>query len=190
MRQRSMVGVVTRGRAGLGSFPTPQMNSSGKERRRLVQEEVRAAVEETRTVEAVGMKQQGAWTRWENAVQRKVTWAELWTAEPHHIKFLIQAVYDVLPSPSNLHTWGLAETQHQHAICVPSEEPCNTSSAAAPANLEMDGTAGGMIKFLRPSLSSAKNLCGQSSSDPPRKPSPLSELGSGQHLPEEYVQES
>ncbi|KAK0134264.1 Zinc finger BED domain-containing protein 4 [Merluccius polli] len=105
LRQRCLVGVVTRGRAGLGSFPSPQMNTRGKERRRLVQEEVRAAVEETRTCKAVGMKQQ-----WENAVERKVTWAELWKAEPHRIKFLIQAVYDVLPSPSNLHTWGIAET--------------------------------------------------------------------------------
>ena len=110
MRQRNMVGVVTHCRTGLGSFPTPQMNSSGKGGRRLVQEEVRAAVEEKRTVKAVGMKQQGAWTRWENAFERKVTWAELWKAEPHRIKFLIQAVYDVLPCPSNLHTWGLAET--------------------------------------------------------------------------------
>ena len=110
LRHRSLVGVVTRGRAGLGSFPTPQMNTRGKEGRRLVQEEVRAAVEETRTCKAVGMKQQGAWTRWENAVERKVTWAELWKAEPHRIKFLIQAVYDVLPSPSNLHIWGIAET--------------------------------------------------------------------------------
>ncbi|KAK0151167.1 hypothetical protein N1851_007647 [Merluccius polli] len=71
LRQRCLVGVVTRGRAGLGSFPSPQMNTRGKERRRLVQEEVRAAVEETRTCKAVGMKQQGAWTRWENAVERK-----------------------------------------------------------------------------------------------------------------------
>ena len=55
------------------------------------------------------MKQQGAWTRWENAVERKVTWAELWKAKAS-IKFLIQAVHDVLPSPSNLHTWGIAET--------------------------------------------------------------------------------
>lgn len=86
------------------------MNTKGKEGRHLVQEEVRAAVEETRTCKAVGMKQQGAWTRWENAVERKVTWADLWKAEPHRIKFLIQAVYDVLPSPSNLHTWGIADT--------------------------------------------------------------------------------
>ena len=85
MRQRSMVGVVTRGRAGIGSFPTPQMNSCGKEGCRLVQEEVRAAVEETRMVKAVGMKQKGAWTRWENTFERKATWADLWKAEPHSI---------------------------------------------------------------------------------------------------------
>ena len=44
MRQRSMVGVVTRGRAGIGSFPTPQMKSCGKEGCRLVQEEVRLSI--------------------------------------------------------------------------------------------------------------------------------------------------
>ena len=70
------------------------------------------------------------------------------------------------------------------------EEP-GPSSAAAPGPLEMDGTAGGMIKFLRPSLkSSAKDLCGRNGSDPPRKPLPLSEVGSSQPLPEEHVQES
>ena len=82
----------------------------GKERRQLVQNEVRAAVEEERSSRAVGMRQQGAWTRWEQAVERKITWTDLWRAEPHRIKFLVQAVYDVLPSPSNLHCWGLADT--------------------------------------------------------------------------------
>lgn len=62
------------------SFPIPQMNTiRRKEGCHLVQEEVRAAVDETRTCKAVGMKQQGAWTRWENAVERKVTWAEFWS---------------------------------------------------------------------------------------------------------------
>lgn len=43
-------------------------------------------------------------------VEGKVTWSETWKAEPHRIKFLIWAVYNVLPSPSNMHTWGLAES--------------------------------------------------------------------------------
>ena len=97
------MGVVTRGHAGLESFAIPQTNTRGKEGRHLLQEEVRAAVDETRSCKAVGMRQQGAWTRLENAVERKGTWTELWRTEPHRIKSLIQAVYDVLPSPSNLH---------------------------------------------------------------------------------------
>ncbi|KAK0142289.1 hypothetical protein N1851_020023 [Merluccius polli] len=51
------------------------------------------------------MPQQGACTRWKQALERKVSWAELWK-ESHCIKFLIQAVYDILLRPSNLHIWG------------------------------------------------------------------------------------
>ena len=55
--------------------------AKGKERRRLVQEEGRVAVEEERSSKTVGMSQQGAWTRWEQAVERKVMWTDLWQAE-------------------------------------------------------------------------------------------------------------
>lgn len=96
LRHRRLVGVVTQGRAGLGSFQAPHVNlSRRKKRNSFVQEEVRSC-------RAVGMKQQGAWTRWEK-IDRKVTWMELWKAEPHRIKFLILSVYNVMPSPSNLH---------------------------------------------------------------------------------------
>lgn len=67
-------------------------------------------VEENRSCRAVGMRQQGAWTRWKNTLERNLTWTEIWRAEPHRIKVPIQAVYDVLPSPSNLHAWGLRES--------------------------------------------------------------------------------
>lgn len=40
----------------------------------------------------------------------KIMQFDLWQAEPHRIKFLVQAIYDVLPTSSNLHTWGLADT--------------------------------------------------------------------------------
>lgn len=52
------------------------------------------------------MGQQGAWTRWENVLQRKITWSNIWKADFHRTRFLVQAVYDVLPSPANLHVWG------------------------------------------------------------------------------------
>ena len=79
LRQKDLVGVVAHGRAGLGLFPTPrQRECKGKEKRRQIQEEVRAAVEEERSSRAVGQRQQGAWTRWEQAMDRKVTWTDLW----------------------------------------------------------------------------------------------------------------
>lgn len=56
-----------------------------------------------------GMRQQGASTLWERATELKVTWTELWRSVPQRLKFLDQAVYDVLPSPSNLFCWGKVE---------------------------------------------------------------------------------
>ncbi len=105
-----LVGVVARCRAGLGSFSTPHIDTfKGKERRCLVQEEVSSGrggekLQDSRNEAARCL------IRWENAIERKVTWAGLWKAEPQRIKFLIQAVYDVLPSPSNLHIWGKVES--------------------------------------------------------------------------------
>ncbi|XP_049897834.1 uncharacterized protein LOC126388657 [Epinephelus moara] len=110
LQHSELVGTVASGRSGLGSNPRPHLiKAQGKERRQLIQEEVRAGVEEARCTRTVGMRQQGAWTRWEEAADRKISWTELWRSEPHRIKFLIQSVYDVLPSPSNLLRWGLAE---------------------------------------------------------------------------------
>lgn len=106
-----LVGSVAAGRAGFGCFPRPRYDlARGKERRRLIQDEIRAEVEEERYTKMAGMSKQGAWTRWEQVDPRRITWAELWKAEPLRIKFLVQSVYDVLPSPANLHTWGLADT--------------------------------------------------------------------------------
>ncbi|XP_063080140.1 uncharacterized protein LOC134470047 [Engraulis encrasicolus] len=111
LRHSTLVGTVATGRAGLGSIPKPCFSKAkGKERRKLIQEEVRAEVEEARLSRVVGMSKQGAWTKWEHVTNRKITWTELWKAEPHHFKFLVQSVYDVLPSPANLFTWGLTNS--------------------------------------------------------------------------------
>lgn len=57
-------------------------------------------------------RQQGAWTNWEHASTRKITWTELWKSEPARLKFLIQSVYDVIPChPTCI---AAAEQKHQH----------------------------------------------------------------------------
>ncbi len=43
-------------------------------------------------------------------MDRKISWTELWKAEPYRIQFLIQSVYDVVSSPTNLFSWGLKDT--------------------------------------------------------------------------------
>ncbi|XP_024141063.1 uncharacterized protein LOC112154399 [Oryzias melastigma] len=109
-----LVGNIAVGRAGLGRFVKPSYNKArGRERRQMVQDEIRAEVEEERRIKMVAMYQQGAWTKWEHVEERRITWSELWRCEPQHIKFLIQSVYDVLPSPTNLQRWGLSDT----ALC-------------------------------------------------------------------------
>nr|XP_061785060.1 uncharacterized protein LOC133576095 [Nerophis lumbriciformis] len=111
LRHGVLVGAVAVGRAGLGSHTRPRYDKAqGRERRLMVQGEIRAEVEEERRSKTVAMRQQGAWTNWDHASTRKITWTELWKSEPARLKFLIQSVYDVLPSPSNLHCWGLVET--------------------------------------------------------------------------------
>lgn len=90
------------GGCSLGSIPTPHVNTStGKARCQLVQEEVRAAVEEKRACKMVWMRQQEAWSRWENAVKIRVMWVARWRAAPQWIKFLRGS------SPST-RDWGAA----------------------------------------------------------------------------------
>lgn len=110
LQHKVLVGAVAKGKFGLGSLEVPHFNKAqGRERRQLIQDYIRAVVEEERMSRAVAMRQQGAWTRWEQVMERKITWNDLWRMDSESIKFLIKAVYDILPSPSNLHRWGLEE---------------------------------------------------------------------------------
>lgn len=77
LRQKALVEAVATGSAGVGCFPKSQVNQVwDKVRYHLLQEEVRAGVEEEYVGRSVG---QGAWTRWESTVQ---------------------AIYDCPPDPS------------------------------------------------------------------------------------------
>lgn len=59
----------------MGSHPQPSYEKAqGKDKRQLVLEEVQAGVEEERTSKMVGMQQQEAWTSWEGALDRQMTW--------------------------------------------------------------------------------------------------------------------
>ena len=110
LRHKAILGSIAKGRAGLRFFPSTHTNSvKGKERRQLIQE-VCEGVEEVRYGKMVGLSQQGAWTSWEDVEKNRITWSDCWRLDFSEIRFLIKSVYDVLPSPTNLHIWGKRET--------------------------------------------------------------------------------
>lgn len=103
----ALVGTVTFSCAGLGSFTTTLYNrAQGKDRHQLVQIDVRAWVKELHGSQIVGICQQCARTIWEQALDLKISWSKLWQTKSYHMKFLIQFIYDLLPSISILFSWG------------------------------------------------------------------------------------
>ncbi|KAK3733166.1 hypothetical protein RRG08_046087 [Elysia crispata] len=71
----------------------------------MVSNEVRLNEDSRRFQKAVQQPQQGQWTNWDNALQKFLTWNEIWHMAPFRISFLI----DLLPSNANLVRWGKRE---------------------------------------------------------------------------------
>ena len=119
LRHKDIVGAVCIGRQGLGTAHTPRWRGAdAAERRQLVQKDVRQREEESRHVRAVEMGKQGEWTKWDTE-QRKLPWNQIWSATPWQLKFLLRSVYDVLPTPTNLCTWGLSAEPNCHMCSKP-----------------------------------------------------------------------
>lgn len=96
LHHADIVGSVAQGRLGLGCSTRPNWQQAHpKERRCMVQREVRKVEEESRQVKAVAMNKQGSWTKWESVRERALTWQDIRSMEAHRIKFLLCSVYGV-----------------------------------------------------------------------------------------------
>ena len=105
--QKEVIGLTQSGRMGLGINKVQWWSKvSGKNRRDLVIQEVRNEENKSRYVKAVQQSQQGQWTNWDEALQRTVTWNDLWQMAPLRVSFILRATYDLLPSRTNLVKWG------------------------------------------------------------------------------------
>ena len=112
-----IIGTVANGKVGLGLHPQRWWSKeSTLNRRKMVSEEIHHLEEVGRFATVVGQRKQGAWTKWESAKDRAVTWNDLKHMEPKKLSFLIKAVYDVLLTPVNLHAWGLI-TSDRCRVC-------------------------------------------------------------------------
>ena len=75
----------------------------------MVINEIRLIEISRRVQKAVQQPQQGQWTNWDNALQKSLTWNEIWHMAPLRISCLIRSVYGLLPSNPNLVRWGKKE---------------------------------------------------------------------------------
>ena len=109
LKHRDIVGITAVGRQGIGATKTVLWSRSDqKERRAMIQSEIRRTEEHARQAKAFEMGAQGAWTTW-NTTDRKLSWADIWKYQPQRLSFLLRSVYDLLPSPANLARWGLID---------------------------------------------------------------------------------
>ena len=100
-----IVGIPNKGKEGLGLNPRKYYSSSSKkEKRSMVVQTVREAEEDRRIVKMTSLAKQGAHTRWE-VPQKKLSHKEIISRSETSIKFLVKAVYDLLPTPSNKNIW-------------------------------------------------------------------------------------
>ncbi|GFO24305.1 reverse transcriptase [Plakobranchus ocellatus] len=107
LKRKEVIGQTQTDCRGLGSTTAKWWSKTeGKEKRDMIIDEIRNKVDSTRVQKAVQQPQQGQWTNWDTALQRSLTWNDIWNMAPLRISFLIRSVYDLLPSNANLVRWG------------------------------------------------------------------------------------
>ena len=107
MNFKEMIGQTQTSQRGLGAKKMEKWSkATGKSKKDMVLQELRRDEEAKRIQKAVQQSQQGQWTTWENAIQRSLSWNDLWHMAPLRISFILRSVYDILPSNTNLVKWG------------------------------------------------------------------------------------
>ena len=111
LKHKDLIGAVSQNRAGLGSLDEFKRfeKADSKQKKYMIEQEIRAMEDEARSARAVSMRSQGAWTKWESAAKTNLSWNDLWRMEPLRIKFLLRSTYDLLATPTNMVKWGKAE---------------------------------------------------------------------------------
>src|SRR5215475_8797733 len=92
---RDVMGETQTNRQGLGFGSEKRVwwsKATDQEKRQLVIQEVRNDAENARHQIAVQQGQQGQWTTWEDAMQRSLSWSDIWHLAPLRLGIVIRAV--------------------------------------------------------------------------------------------------
>jgi ribA/ribD-fused uncharacterized protein len=136
LMHKDVVGTVVHGREGLGCTPRQSWyGANTKQRRQLVEAEVKSMQEEKRVVRAASMKKQGSWLNWESIQAKRTSWKDLMAMEPLQISFRLRSIYDLLPSPSNLCLWNLTDSPN----CKLCDKPANLKHILSSCKTSLTG---------------------------------------------------
>ena len=129
LAMREVMGHTQTTRQGLGMTSMRWYSQTkGKERRDMVIDEIKKKEQSARYTKAVQQPMQGQWTNWDDALQRSLSWSDIWSMAPLRLSFIIRSTYDVLPSNTNLVLWGKADD--------PNCPLCMTEQVAKPQTME------------------------------------------------------
>lgn len=87
LKQKAPAGAMATGRRGLDFFLMTQVSKAWDTR-----DTSDSRKKFKQVSREVGLRLQGAWTRWEGTLQYKVTWSNIMQADFHHVRFLVHAV--------------------------------------------------------------------------------------------------
>ena len=122
VKMKEIIGATQTNRHGVGFGPQRKWwsKATNKERRELTVEAIKDQAEAERFQTAVQQSQQGQWTTWEDALQRSLSWNDIWHMAPLRLSFIIRSIYDQLPTANNLTKWNLSKDT-KCALCDENE---------------------------------------------------------------------
>ena len=96
-------------RAGFGLISNPEASPKhAYAYRKLLTSMVEEAQEGKYQAKAVQLSVQGQWTKWCSCVRMDLSWKTLLAMPQQLLTFCLDAMYNTLPSPSNLHHWHIS----------------------------------------------------------------------------------
>ena len=117
LRIEEIGGIPNRGREGLGLRHRQYYSKSTlRVQRTLIVNKVRTAEEERRQVKIAGLSKQGASLSWD-VPQKVIKDHDLLTLPETRLQFMVKAVYDLLPTPSNKNKWFKTE-ENRCKLCL------------------------------------------------------------------------
>ena len=163
LKFKEIMGYHQTNRAGLGSFSTPEVPPKrSHEYRKLISSLIEESDENRFEAKAVQLSMQGNWVKWCNFVRFDLSWNTLLALPQSLISFCINATYDTLPSPSNLHRWSIS-TEKSCYLC--NKTICTTAHVLGGCKVALeqgrftyrhDSVLSVIVKFLKQFLSSYK----------------------------------